>query len=616
MVNVKIHVLTGRVYFFQPMISISDEETEPAIILEDALDEIGDILHTVEGGEAGDSELEEEDVHVVNLADSVLGKFQKSCESAKKRNKINEEDVKLHPKSSRKKSHIESEDIQTVEDVAEKEEDVELSPIAPARSLRSYSKKTPVVHASSQKSAVWDEQIKESETGVNDSKVKKSESKVRDSRSMRGKVREKKEGGVAEMVSYSEVEKEEENIKKSKRDTIKSSPNVPKKSLRSYSKRTSSVSSQSSAMNQGDKMKEKKGEQMEDDAADSMVSDSCDSDASEDIIIPNIKENVGHRIISESNERMEDFMSPVIENIRITAKKSTRKRNLQEEYVSMGDVEPNVDVAYTKIVSPPKSNIFGKREDEKEAAGHMTRSRSRRKTISDLSSQNKGKDLKRRSLARMCSFDCTPEKNTKITEYFEITPIRTRGKVIFKDENVEIEDAQKLMTEKESRATKKGEAEESSGIKRNGIGDASQQNTRSPKKNKKDSHAHNENIEEVIKTRSRSENEGIDTESKRQVEKKLTPKNKTFESLISVKPLKTCSRSQSESDKNNDEIASEMSVTKKLTPKKTPRARGRNLRSNTVLLSDEISVIETLSSSNDSSITEFPRKTTRTTKKM
>ena len=224
-----------------------------------------------------------------------------------------------------------------------------------------------------------------------------------------------------------------------------------------------------------------------DDAKDSMVSDSCDSDSSTFVIYPNIEKNINTPALR--NETEDDFMSPSIERVQTKKKKHTRRNLMKDDTLVADKASEDTDV-YTFIMSPAKkakSSEEGESSQKEEEIAHVTRSRLRRKTLSDLQSQSKAEDskIKNKRKSMTTSGNSSSEKNSKITEYFKGTPIRTRGKVICKnEESVELgnrklsDDQQSEPNEREPVETERDRKAEESESETSRNGDAKGSTTR------------------------------------------------------------------------------------------------------------------------------------------
>ncbi|XP_061162701.1 uncharacterized protein LOC133171923 [Saccostrea echinata] len=604
-----------------PVMLSDSEEAEPAIILEDALDEISNVLQNAakmeESKHESESEKEDEDVEIL---ETVIKKNTSldsgESEIFKGTNKM-DDDVELHPGSSGKlpetektKTRIEAE--VHVADVKESE-NVESTSKRPAASLRTTSKRTSSVSSQSSKADKMkkNEPIIGSEIEANNSEFDKSKLPLEFIQSKEDKGKKRK--GVREK---GDVESDENDQSKGngKRKVIKEKDDV--------------------------------GSNEKDMAADSMVSDSCESDDDDDFNVPNIVTDDKSRSISKvrSDEKAEDFISPIIQNIRVKPiKKGPRKRILVEKDAPKSDTEPESGEVFTSIISPQKKSKNTEEEEKKElptkeeAADHMTRRRSRRKTTSDLPLHSKLKDTKanakRKSLVP--GVDCTPEKNSKITEYFLRTPIRTRGRVIYKDEENEETNSEATKESKlragESEKNKDTEEENTLGKVRtrrqSGKEDTSndsKQRKKESKKATKGEKIEEENTVEKVRTRRQSGKEDTSNdskqnkkESKKAMEGEKIEEENTIGKVRSVKTRRqsekedTTSTKDSKQGKKDNEKATERKTSEtKPTPKKAPQIRRRILRSSMIFKGDQMEIAETPSSSNDSASLESPEKAT------
>ncbi|XP_062601494.1 dentin sialophosphoprotein-like isoform X2 [Saccostrea cucullata] len=709
-----------------PVILSDSEEAEPAVVLEDALEEISNVLQNAEMEESeheseSESEKEEEDVGILETVDNSLDSGQRDV--FKGTNKM--DDVELHSGSSRKnsvsdtgKAKIRTEDEEDAAEVKELE-NIESPPKPPVTSLRTRSRSTSSVSSQSSKAdkRKKNKPTKGSDIEANSSEFIKSKSPSKSIPSKGDKGREKK--GVR---GKSDVESDENKQFKGTKEKkmVKESDDVKSDENAVESVVSDSCDSDENEQFKGTKekkmVKERDDVKSDENAVESVVSDSCDSDDEEDNFkIPNIMPNDKSRSISKvrRDKKAEDFMSPIIQNIRVKPiKKNSRKRILVEKDAPKSDTEAEGGEGFTSIITPlkkskktekegkkelstkkeEKEELPIKEEDEKkelpskEEDDQRTRRRSRRKTTSDLPLHSKLKDTKtnakRKSL--MPGLDCTPEKNSKITEYFLRTPIRTKGRVICRDEETNSEASiQSELRAGEGEKNKKTEVEKSVGKVRTRRQSGKEDTANDPKQRKKDTKKamESEKIEEEetvgkgrsrrqsgkedtgsdsnqgkkgskkamdsekieeennegrvksVKTRKQSEKEDTTTTAKNSKEGKKDSKKATesekieeeeFEGKVkSVKTRKqserkdtTTSKDSKQGKKDIKKATEKKSSETEPTAKKSPQVRRRILRSSMIFMGDQIEIMETPSSSNDSAPLESPKKATRLSKRI
>ena len=379
------------VYLLQTLVLSETEDTEPTIVVEDALEEIEEVLQKVNHDEMDDGEREAEDKDVV-----LLDKLIEKTKGLGKKKQFG---------TSLELGHFELE-LNSVCKQAEDDEELEI--------------------------------IESENTEVKFNKTPETSGRCRYKRTSNS--------------SQKSNERMEEKLGKTE---IRGSPKQLIQSIDSC-----------------DVLEVK----ATDDAKDSMVSDSCDSDASAFVIYPNIEKNI--KTPAMRNETEDDLMSPAIERVQTKKKKQTRRNLMKDETLVADKASEDTDV-YTFIMSPAKkakSSEEGESSQKEEEIVHVTRSRLRRKTLSDLQSQSKAEDskIKNKRKSMTTSGNSSSEKNSKITEYFKGTPIRTRGKVICKnEESVELgnrklsDDQQSETNEREPVETERDRKAEESETSRN-----------------------------------------------------------------------------------------------------------------------------------------------------
>lgn len=558
------------VCILQPLVlSDSDEEDDPTIIVDDALEEIEEVLQNAMNKEVSGSEQEEEGEEDVIVMDDVkTGSALKKGKSPRKGKKSGFGDFEMHLSSLSKQLRSKTEAMETdelnktVTKDTESQEGLVTPQKTPLRSQRSSSKRT--TSTSSQKSNEDDKRMgddkKEEESRANNKSPRQASSS--------------KEENVQE-VSKEEAEE---------------------------------IFSDN------------------DDAVESVVSDSCDSDEADFVSCPKIEESIQSACSKTGNETVCEFMSPTVEMIQSKVRKSSRRKLLKDDNPAAEDVD-----VYTFIMSPAKKSKASEEDssNKEDETAQTTRRRLRRKTTSDLLPESKTKkDSTRKSL--MSLENSNKKSDSKITEYFKTTPIRTHGKVLYRDESVEEKSGQ-LSDDQESLTNGDKKAEESeSGSSINGG------TRRSTRKNKpanvlSDLTKHTKNSP-VKRTRSQSGSEGKESESttRQNKDSRIVTKSgvQTLDNVEEVSPRRTRSNSESKSAQENKTIkdnaddaiyasnASEMDSscddmkktgTSKLTPKKSPKAQKRVLRSRKATPSKRTQLSESLP-------VDSPRKSLRSRK--
>lgn len=558
------------VCILQPLVlSDSDEEDDPTIIVDDALEEIEEVLQNAMNKEVSGSEQEEEGEEDVIVMDDVkTANALKKGKSPRKGKKSGFGDFEMHLSSLSKQLRSKTEAMETdelnktVTKDTESQEGLVTPQKTPLRSQRSSSKRT--TSTSSQKSNEDDKRMGE------DKKVEESRANDKSSRQASSSKEEK----------VQEVSKEE----------------------------AEEISSDN------------------DDAAESVVSDSCDSDEADFVSCPKIEESIQSACSKTGNETVCEFMSPTVEMIQSKVRKSSRRKLLKDDNPAAEDVD-----VYTFIMSPAKKSKASEEDssNKEDETAQTTRRRLRRKTTSDLLPESKiKKDSTRKSL--MSLENSNKKSDSKITEYFKTTPIRTHGKVLYRDESVEEKNGQ-LSDDQESLTNGDKKAEESeSGSSING------RTRRSTRKNKpanvlSDLTKHTKNSP-VKRTRSQSGSEGKESESttRQNKDSRIVTKSgvQTLDNVEEVSPRRTRSNSESKSAQDNKTIkdnaddaiyasnASEMDSscddmkktgTSKLTPEKSPKAQKRVLRSRKATPSKRTQLSESLP-------VDSPRKSLRSRK--
>lgn len=560
------------VCILQPLVlSDSDEEDDPTIIVDDALEEIEEVLQNAMNKEVSGSEQEEEgEGDVIVMDDVKTGSALKKEKSSRKGKQSGFGDFEMHLSSLSKQLKSKTEAMETdeldktVTKDTESQEGLVTPQKTPLRSQRSSSKRT--TSTSSQKSNEDDKRMGED---------KKEEESRANNKSPR-------------QASSSKEEKVQE-VSKEEAEEISSD---------------------------------------NDDAAESVVSDSCDSDEADFVSCPKIEESIQSACSKTGNETVCEFMSPTVEMIQSKVRKSSRRKLLKDDNPAAEDVP--VDV-YTFIMSPAKKSKASEEDssNKEDETAQTTRRRLRRKTTSDLLPESKTKkDSTRKSL--MSLENSNKKSDSKITEYFKTTPIRTHGKVLYMDESVEeksgqVSDAQEISTN----GDKKAEESESGSSINGGT-------RRSTRKNKpanalSDLTKHTKNSP-VKRTRSQSGSEGKESESttRQTKDSRIVTKSgvQTLDNVEEVSPRRTRSNSESKSAQENKTIkdnaddaiyasnASEMDSscddmkktgTSKLTPKKSPKAQKRVLRSRKATPSKRTQLSESLP-------VDSPRKSLRSRK--
>lgn len=551
------------------VLSDSDEEDDPTIIVDDALEEIEEVLQNAMNKEVSGSEQEEEGEEDVLIMDDVkTANALKKGKSPRKGKKSGFGDFEMHLSSLSKQLRSKTEAMETdelnktVTKDTESQEGLVTPQKTPLRSQRSSSKRT--TSTSSQKSNEDDKRM------GGDKKVEESRANDKSPRQASSSKEEK----------VQEVSKEE----------------------------AEEISSDN------------------DDAAESVVSDSCDSDEADFVSCPKIEESIQSACSKTGNETVCEFMSPTVEMIQSKVRKSSRRKLLKDDNPAAEDVD-----VYTFIMSPAKKSKASEEDssNKEDETAQTTRRRLRRKTTSDLLPESKTKrDSTRKSLM---SFENSNKKSdSKITEYFKTTPIRTHGKVLYRDESVEEKSGQ-LSDDQESLTNGDKKAEESeSGSSING------RTRRSTRKNKpanvlSNLTKHTKNSP-VKRTRSQSGSEGKESESttRQNKDSRIVTKSgvQTLDNVEEVSPRRTRSNSESKSAQENKTIkdnaddaiyasnASEMDSscddmkktgTSKLTPKKSPKAQKRVLRSRKATPSKRTQLSESLP-------VDSPRKSLRSRK--
>nr|XP_034337495.1 caldesmon-like [Crassostrea gigas] len=551
------------------VLSDSDEEDDPTIIVDDALEEIEEVLQNAMNKEVSGSEQEEEGEEDVIVMDDVkTANALKKGKSPRKGKKSGFGDFEMHLSSLSKQLRSKTEAMETdelnktVTKDTESKEGLVTPQKTPLRSQRSSSKRT--TSTSSQKSNEDDKRMGE------DKKEKEGRANNKSPRQASSSKEEK----------VQEVSKEE----------------------------AEEISSDN------------------DDAAESVVSDSCDSDEADFVSCPKIEESIQSACSKTGNETVCEFMSPTVEIIQSKVRKSSRRKLLKDDNPAAEDVD-----VYTFIMSPAKKSKASEEDssNKEDETAQTTRRRLRRKTTSDLLPESKtNKDSTRKSL--MSLENSNKKSDSKITEYFKTTPIRTHGKVLYRDESVEeksgqLSDAQEISTN----GDKKAEESESGSSINGGT-------RRSTRKNKpanalSDLTKHTKNSP-VKRTRSQSGSEGKESESttRQNKDNRIVTKSgvQTLDNVEEVSPRRTRSNSESKSAQENKTIkdnaddaiyasnASEMDSscddmkktgTSKLTPKKSPKAQKRVLRSRKATPSKRTQLSESLP-------VDSPRKSLRSRK--
>lgn len=548
------------------VLSDSDEEDDPTIIVDDALEEIEEVLQNAMNKEVSGSEQEEEGEEDVIVMDDVkTGSALKKEKSSRKGKKSGFGDFEMHLSSLSKQLKSKTEAMETdeldktVTKDTESQEGLVTPQKTPLRSQRSSSKRT--TSTSSQKSNEDDKRMGED---------KKEEESRANNKSPR-------------QASSSKEEKVQE-VSKEEAEEISSD---------------------------------------NDDAAESVVSDSCDSDGADFVSCPKIEESIQSACSKTGNETVCEFMSPTVEMIQSKVRKSSRRKLLKDDNPAAEDVD-----VYTFIMSPAKKSKASEEDssNKEDETAQTTRRRLRRKTTSDLLPESKTKkDSTRKSL--MSLENSNKKSDSKITEYFKTTPIRTHGKVLYRDESVEEKSGQ-LSDDQEISTNGDKKAEESeSGSSINGG------TRRSTRKNKpanalSDLTKHTKNSP-VKRTKSQSGSEGKESESttRQTKDSRIVTKSgvQTLDNVEEVSPRRTRSNSESKSAQENKTIkdnaddaiyASEMDSscddmkktgTSKLTPKKSPKAQKRVLRSRKATPSKRTQLSESLP-------VDSPRKSLRSRK--
>lgn len=537
------------VCILQPLVlSDSDEEDDPTIIVDDALEEIEEVLQNAMNKEVSESEEEaegEEDEDVIVMDDLKTDSALKKEKSPKKGKQSSFGDFEMHLSSLSKQLRSKTEAMdtdelnETVTEDTESKQGLVTPQKTPLRSPRSSSKRT--TSTSSQKSNEENKRMgedkKEEEIRVNNKSLKPASSS--------------KEEKVQEILNE-EADK---------------------------------ISSDNDA------------------AAESVVSDSCDSDGADFVSCPKIEENIKSASSKARNETVCEFMSPTVEMVQSKVRKSSRRKLLKDD----NPAAEGVDV-YTFIMSPAKK-LKASEEDSsnmEDETAQTVRRRLRRKTTSDLLPESKTKTTKKDSTRKslMSLENSNKKSDSKITEYFQTTPIRTHGKVLCRNESVE-EKSSQLSNVQEISTNGDKEAEESeSGSSRNG-------GTRRSTRKHKPAHVLSDLTKHtqsspVKRTRSQSGSEGKESESTtRQSKDSRTVKKSGVPTLANVEeisPRRTRSNSESQSagldsaqenmtmkDNAGDAINAsdtdsscndmKKTGTSKLTPKKSPKAQKRVLRS-------------------------------------
>lgn len=548
------------------VLSDSDEEDDPTIIVDDALEEIEEVLQNAMNKEVSGSEQEEEGEEDVIVMDDVkTANALKKGKSPRKGKKSGFGDFEMHLSSLSKQLRSKTEAMETdelnktVTKDTESQEGLVTPQKTPLRSQRSSSKRT--TSTSSQKSNEDDKRMGED---------KKEEESRANNKSPR-------------QASSSKEEKVQE-VSKEEAEEISSD---------------------------------------NDDAAESVVSDSCDSDGADFVSCPKIEESIQSACSKTGNETVCEFMSPTVEMIQSKVRKSSRRKLLKGDNPAAEDVD-----VYTFIMSPAKKSKASEEDssNKEDETAQTTRRRLRRKTTSDLLPESKTKkDSTRKSL--MSLENSNKKSDSKITEYFKTTPIRTHGKVLYRDESLEeksgqLSDAQEISTN----GDKKAEESESGSSINGGT-------RRSTRKNKpanalSDLTKHTKNSP-VKRTRSQSGSEGKESESttRQNKDSRIVTKSgvQTLDNVEEVSPRRTRSNSESKSAQENKTIkdnaddaiyASEMDSscddmkktgTSKLTPKKSPKAQKRVLRSRKATPSKRTQLSESLP-------VDSPRKSLRSRK--
>lgn len=551
------------------VLSDSDEEDDPTIIVDDALEEIEEVLQNAMNKEVSGSEQEEEGEEDVIVMDDVkTDNALKKGKSPMKGKKSGFGDFEMHLSSLSKQLRSKTEAMETdelnktVTEDTESKQGLVTPQKTPLRSQRSSSKRT--TSTSSQKSNEDDKKMGED----------KKEEEIRANNKSPRQASSSKEENVQE-VSKEEAEE---------------------------------ISSDN------------------DDAAESVVSDSCDSDEADFVSCPKIEESIQSACSKTGNETVCEFMSPTVEMIQSKVRKSSRRKLLKDDNPAAEDVD-----VYTFIMSPAKKSKASEEDssNKEDETAQTTRRRLRRKTTSDLLPESKTKkDSTRKSL--MSLENSNKKSDSKITEYFKTTPIRTHGKVLYRDESVEEKSGQ-LSDDQEISTNGDKKAEESeSGSSINGG------TRRSTRKNKpanvlSDLTKHTKNSP-VKRTRSQSGSEGKESESttRQNKDSRIVTKSgvQTLDNVEEVSPRRTRSNSESKSAQENKTIkdnaddaiyasnASEMDSscddmkktgTSKLTPKKSPKAQKRVLRSRKATPSKRTQLSESLP-------VDSPRKSLRSRK--
>lgn len=551
------------------VLSDSDEEDDPTIIVDDALEEIEEVLQNAMNKEVSGSEQEEEGEEDVIVMDDVkTGSALKKEKSSRKGKKSGFGDFEMHLSSLSKQLRSKTEAMETdelnktVTKDTESQEGLVTPQKTPLRSQRSSSKRT--TSTSSQKSNEDDKRMGDD---------KKEEESRANNKSPR-------------QASSSKEEKVQEVSKEEAEEIFSDN----------------------------------------DDAVESVVSDSCDSDEADFVSCPKIEESIQSACSKTGNETVCEFMSPTVEMIQSKVRKSSRRKLLKDDNPATEDVD-----VYTFIMSPAKKSKASEEDssNKEDETAQTTRRRLRRKTTSDLLPESKTKkDSTRKSL--MSLENSNKKSDSKITEYFKTTPIRTHGKVLYRDESVEEKSGQ-LSDDQESLTNGDKKAEESeSGSSING------RTRRSTRKNKpanvlSDLTKHTKNSP-VKRTRSQSGSEGKESESttRQNKDSRIVTKSgvQTLDNVEEVSPRRTRSNSESKSAQENTTIkdnaddaiyasnASEMDSscddmkktgTSKLTPKKSPKAQKRVLRSRKATPSKRTQLSESLP-------VDSPRKSLRSRK--
>lgn len=551
------------------VLSDSDEEDDPTIIVDDALEEIEEVLQNAMNKEVSGSEQEEEGEEDVIVMDDVkTDNALKKGKSPRKGKKSGFGDFEMHLSSLSKQLRSKTEAMETdelnktVTKDTESQEGLVTPQKTPLRSQRSSSKRT--TSTSSQKSNEDDKRMGDD---------KKEEESRANNKSPR-------------QTSSSKEEKVQEVSKEEAEEIFSDN----------------------------------------DDAVESVVSDSCDSDEADFVSCPKIEESIQSACSKTGNETVCEFMSPTVEMIQSKVRKSSRRKLLKDDNPTTEDVD-----VYTFIMSPAKKSKASEEDssNKEDETAQTTRRRLRRKTTSDLLPESKTKkDSTRKSL--MSLENSNKKSDSKITEYFKTTPIRTHGKVLYRDESVEEKSGQ-LSDDQESLTNGDKKAEESeSGSSING------RTRRSTRKNKpanvlSDLTKHTKNSP-VKRTRSQSGSEGKESESttRQNKDSRIVTKSEvqTLDNVEEVSPRRTRSNSESKSAQENKTIkdnaddaiyasnASEMDSscddmkktgTSKLTPKKSPKAQKRVLRSRKATPSKRTQLSESLP-------VDSPRKSLRSRK--